>query len=245
MIGLHLHTIFSFSVYHRLLALTRKQIVLFCIYLFLISSIVFYFYASNVVKKNLPVFLKNFPHITIEKGQLIYPETPTYAISPSGKFKVLFDAKNSIPPANQELLQNQILMVVTKNTLFTPGPKQIQTRSIPTELSIDTTQEFLQSNQTEIASLIKVMAVLFSIVAIPIALLLDVTLAFCVLFTFRNLTRKFVHFKTILYWSIFLLGPLTILWYINLFFPVPLFVFAKLILCIIYAQQIFNLQEGN
>ena len=71
-------------------------------------------------------------------------------------------------------------------------------------------------------------------------LLFDYCLALGVLFFF-NVWRGAALAKPILLkLAVFLLGPLTLLFFIHLWVTIPLFTMAQLILCIIYVQQIFN-----
>ena len=109
MIWVHLRTIFSFRAYHRLLLTSRLQRVGFALYLVLLSFLVFQGAVHSYIRKNLPVFLKNFPQVTFEQGQLTAPNHPVYAPLPQSDLKIAFDATRPTPPTQDELVQNKMV----------------------------------------------------------------------------------------------------------------------------------------
>lgn len=241
MIWAHLQTIFSFRAYHRLALATRLQCVGFVIYLCLLSVLVFYGFSSGYIRHNLPVFLKNFPQVTFEKGALTAPGKPVYAYLPGGPLKIEFDTTRKAPPTSQELIDKNILASVTGNSVYMPGSVAVQTRTLPPTFSATTSQEFLTKNQPLLSGILGVAAFTTALFLVPLVLLFDFCLAATVGLAFNLLNGRRVPRAVILRWSLFLLGPLTVLWYIRLWHPIPLFTFAQIILCIIYMQQIFNL----
>ena len=66
-------------------------------------------------------------------------------------------------------------------------------------------------------------------------------MAAAVRFFFNVISPRPVSSQAVWIWAVFLQGPLAVLWYIHLWYTIPLFTLAQLILCIIYVQQIFNL----
>lgn len=241
MLWVHLQTIFSFRVYHRLAFATRLQCLGFVAYLCLLSLLVFYGFASAYTRRSLPVFLKNFPQVTFEQGRLTAPKQPVYAYFPNSSFKLEFDASRKTPPENRELIEKNVLALVTQNTVYMPGAAALQSRPLPKALSGTTSQDFLNTHQPLLASMMGVAIFMAGIFLIALTLLFDFLLAAAVAFTFALLSRRFIPRVVLLRWALFLQGPLTLLWYIRLWFNIPLFTLAQLILCIIYVQQIFNL----
>ncbi len=241
MLWAHLQTIFSFRAYHRLALATRLQCLGFAAYLCLLSLLVFYGFSSGYIRRNLPVFLKNFPQVTFEKGTLTSPAQPVYAYLPGGPFKIEFDTTRKTPPTNQELIEKNILASVTGSTVYMPGSTTLQTRLLPPTLSATTSQEFLAKNQPFLAGILGVAAFMAALFLIPLALLFDFFMAATVGFVFNLINRRRVPRVIVLRWALFLLGPLTLLWFVRLWYTIALFTLAQIILCIIYMQQIFNL----
>ena len=241
MIWVHLQTIFSFRAYHRLLLTSRLQRVGFALYLVILSFLVFQGAIYSHLQRNLPVFLKNFPQVTFEQGQLTAPNHLVYAPLPQSDLKIAFDATRPTPPTQDELVQNNLLMLVTKHTVYIPGASGLQTHPLPPTLSITTSPEFLARYQSQIAVSLSIAALMVSLLLIPMALVFDFCIAACVGLFFNIITRKNLARRVIFCWAFFLLGPLSVLWYVRLWYPIPLFTLAQIILCIIYIQQIFNL----
>ena len=241
MIWAHLQTIFSFRAYHRLALATRLQCLGFAAYLCLLSLLVFYGFSSGYIRRNLPIFLKNFPQVTFEKGVLTAPAQPVYAYLPDGPFKIEFDTTRKTPPGNRELIEKNILASVAGNTVYMPGSTVVQARPLPATLSATTSQEFLIKNQPFLAGILGVAAFMAALFLIPLTLLFDFFMAATVGFVFNLINHRRVPRAIVLRWALFLLGPLTLLWFVRLWYTIPLFTLAQIILCIIYMQQIFNL----
>lgn len=240
MIWAHFKTIFSFRVYHRLALATRGQTFWFAAYLFFLSLLVFHFAANARIRENLPVFLKNFPTVTFEKGFLTAPQTPVDApISQSG-FVITFDAARQTPPTLAEMTDKNQLMLVNKNQVYMPSSTGVQSQTLPPEISFSSTPEILAAHQSEIAAALKVFAFITGLMLVPLIMLFDFCIAAAAGMFFKLITRAPVPNGIIFKWAIFLLGPLAALWYVRLWFYIPLFTLAQVILCIIYMQQIFN-----
>ena len=246
MLWVHIKTILSFRAYHQLAATPLRYRIGFVIYLLLASFLAVYFFSGSLIRRNLPVFLKNFPQITIEKGVLTEPKTPVFAPIPNSSFRLAFDASRTQPPSVNEMVQNNTLMLVSANTLYIPGAAGMQTRELPPEVSVTTSQDFLRENQPDIAAVLRLMAFTASLLLIPLILAFDFCLATLVGCFFNSLRARRVSYTRVMTWALFLLGPLAVLWWVKLWVHIPLFMFAQVILCIIYMQQIFNtLPEGN
>lgn len=241
MIGAHLQTIFSFRAYHRLALATRLQCIGFVVYLCILSLLVFYAFSSSYIRRNLPLFLKNFPQVTFEKGVLQAPQQAVFAGLPDSPFKIAFDAPRKTPPSNQELVEKHILALVAGNTVYMPGSTGVQSRTLPPTLSVTTTQDFLNTHRELIAGGLGLTALAASLFLIPMTLFFSFCTAAVVGISFNFMTNRHVPYPILLRWALFLLGPLSMLWYIKLWHPIPLFTLAQFILCIIYIQQIFNL----
>ncbi len=246
MLWIHLRTLFSFRVYHRLIQTNRWHLVGFLIYLGLVSLLMFYWVSGKVIKRNVPLFLKNFPQVTFEKGVLTAPTTPVYAFLPQGELKIGFDTTRQTPPTLEELTQNKLLILVTKDSIYTPDGSSVQTFKIPATLTATTSQDFLAQHKARFTQTLRFFAFIMSLFFIPLILVFDFCLALTVCFFFNIWTRRFLPQRILARWAVFLLGPLSILWYVRLWCNIPLFMLAQLILCIIYVQQIFNLiPEGK
>ena len=240
MIWAHLQTIFSFRVYHTLVHTSRRQRVWFAIYLFLLGTLIFHLFTGGYLRRNLPVFLKNFPQVTFENGILTAPQKTVSAPIPDGPFQITFDAARLTPPTNEELIENHILIFVTQNTLYMPGSTMVQSQSLPPSLTFSTTQDFLQQHQATLAASLRLMAFTASLIFIPLIFLFDFCIAGAVGLFFNLLRAQRVPRGRVLTWAFFMLGPLSALWMVRLWVNIPLFTFAQVILCIIYMQQIFN-----
>ncbi len=246
MLWIHFQTLFSFRTYQRLLFVSRGIVAGFAVYLWLLSLIIFYVFTSGFITKNTAIFLKNFPQVTFEKGILTAPQEPVYAFLPGNDFKIGFDAARQTPPTSKELLDNNVLALVVKNTVYMPGADQIQSRTLPDTLSGTATQEVLAKHQKSIASGLKLGALIMAFFIIPFIFLFDVCVALSVCLCFNLITRRFLPNRLLLRLAVFLQGPLAVLWYVRLWYNIPLFMLAQVILCIIYVQQIFNLMpEGK
>lgn len=240
MIWAHFKTIFSFRVYHRLAFATRGQTFWFTVYLFFLSLLVFHFAANTEIRENLPVFLKNFPAVTVEKGVLTAPDKPVSAEVPQSGFKITFDASRTQPPTLESMTEKRQLMLVGQKDIYMPSSAGVQTRAIPPSVTFTSTPEFLSQHQKDIAAALKTVSFLAALILIPLIMLFDFCIAAAAGFFFKLITRANVPNTVIFKWAAFLLGPLAALWYVRLWFYIPLFTLAQVILCLIYIQQIFN-----
>lgn len=220
--------------------LSWPKAVGFVLYLFCLATLIFFFFTGSVLHKNLPLFLKNFPQVTFEKGVLTAPDQPVYAPIPNTDFKIVFDASAQMPPSARELLDNNTLAWIHQNQLYIPSANGMQQQTIPENVNFTSDQETLEKNKSILSASIRITVFLMSLFLIAITLLMDFILALSVVLFF-NLIRRTHLPKTILVkLSLFVLGPLVTLWLIRLWIPVPLFGLAQILLCIIYIQQIFN-----
>lgn len=245
MVWIHLKTLFSFHFYHRLILTTRWQVVGFVVYLWLLSVLVFYGFANGLVKKNLSVFLKNFPEVTFEKGVLTAPKDTVFVPLPGSDFKIAFDATRQTPPSSEELIRENILALVSSNTVYMPGSGHAQQRTLPPTLTVTTTQEFLNTHADFLVASLTATILMAACFLIPFVMLFDFFLALSVITFFSLWTRRLLPRHITLRWAVFLQGPLAILWYARLWYDIPLFMWAQVFLCIIYVQQIFNLIPEN
>ena len=242
----YLQSIFSFRAYHRLALTSRKVRIAFILFIFLLSLIIFYFFTGSYVRRTLPAFIKNFPQITFEKGVLTAPNKLVTAPLPGNDFSLAFEAGRSTPPTFNEMAEKGWLMLVAGNTIYMPGSGTVQTQPVPEQVSFTSSPEFLSKHQATLASLLKLTALAFALLFIPLTIAFDFCLACTVGTIFNLLTRRAVTLGLVTRWAVFLLGPLSLLWYVRLWWNIPLFTFAQVILCIIYMQQIFNtLPEGK
>jgi len=207
--------------------------------LFLLSLLVSYFTASAYINKNFPSFLKNFPEVTFEKGVLTAPEHPVSISIPGSPAQLIFDAsKDAIPPATSA---DTPLIWVHGNQLLISANGSTQTQFLPSELSFVTSQENLAKYQPVLLSSARLTFAFFSVFLILFIAFFSFCLAFATGLTFKIVRQIPLPYPVLARWAFFLLGPLSLLWYIRLWVNIPLFSFAQLILCIIYMQQIFNL----
>jgi hypothetical protein len=162
----HLKTIFSFRFYHRLAFATRGQLFGFGAYLFLLSVIVFHFFAGAYIRENLPVLLKNFPQVTFEKGVLTEPKTPVSVSVPQSDFKIVFDASLTTPPTLKEMTDSRTLMLVTGDKLYMPGSGGVQSRTLPQTLTFTASQENLEKEKDTLAGALAAVGFLTSLFAV-------------------------------------------------------------------------------
>ena len=135
---MHIKSILSFRFYHRLAFATRGQMIAFGIYIFMLSLIVFYFFAGSYIDKNLPILLKNFPEVTFEKGVLTTPKNVVSVTVPGSDVKLVFDSSRATPPTQADMVNGQILMLVSGNKLYMPAANGVQSREIPPQLNFVT-----------------------------------------------------------------------------------------------------------
>lgn len=240
MLGLHWKTIFSFSVYHRLVWATKWQVVWFVVYLFLICLMGLNLFVGKYVNEQLPLLIKNFPPISLEKGRLVAPQTPTLFEIPQSGFYVLFDASLKAAPSKEEFVQKNLAAVAGPNALYMPSAASVQQQPWPKDVSFTATQDFLNQHKNTISGVINAMAFMSSFVIIPLMFLFFFCAAMTAGLLFRLLSRQWVPLAVVAKWAVFLMGPLSALWLIHLFIGVPLFSLAVLFTSIIYMQQIFN-----
>ncbi len=90
------------------------------------------------------------------------------------------------------------------------------------------------------AFVLGIMALLFT----GFIFLFDGCIALNVLLFFNLFSRAHLPKRVLCKMAFFLLGPLSTLWLVRLWIPIPFFLLAQIILAIIYTQQIFN-TRGN
>ncbi len=240
MLWAHLKTIFSFRFYHYLSFATGRQMAVFGIYLFMLSSIVFYFFSNGYINQNLPLLLKNFPQVTFEKGVLTQPQQAVSVSLPQSDLKLVFDASLKTPPSAEEMLKNNTLGLITGNKIYVPSANGLDQTELPETLNFITSQENLEKQKEVLAATLSAFALFTSLFAIPLVMLFGFCTAGAIGFFFKLIRRSYVPRAVVLKWAFFMLGPLSALWYLRLWFNIPLFTLAQVILCIIYMQQIFN-----
>lgn len=239
MLWIHLKTLFSFQFYHQLILAKKRLLVFFAVYLWIVSVLMVYLAAGSFFKKNFPILLKNFPQVTFEKGILTAPKEPAEVVLPGNKIKLIFDAsEKALPPKTEEQTS---LLWVNKNNLYIFSGGRTQVQSLPTDMTFTTDSATLEKHKGELLFSLKLTVFLMAVLCVPFLLFLSFCLAFSVGITFKLIRLSSVPLPILARWSFFMLGPLSVLWYIRLWFFVPLFSLAQLILCIIYMQQIFNL----
>ncbi len=240
MLFIHFKTLFSLRFYHRLAQLKIPYVVGFATYLFLLNMLVLFFFTGSVLKTNLPVFLKNFPQVTFENGVLTQPQQAVSAPIPNTDFKIVFDAAADKAPSAEELIQNNTLAWVHKNQLYVPSSTGLQIQELPNTLNFTSDPQTIEKYQKSLLVSLRIAAFLVSLFFLALFLLFDYALALGVLFFF-NVWKGFPLANPILFkLSVFLLGPLSVLFFVHLWVTVPLFSVAQIILMIIYVQQIFN-----
>lgn len=240
MLFIHFKTLFSFKFYHRLASLSPKYAAGFAAYLFALSVIIVFFFTGSVLKEYLPAFLKNFPQITFENGVLTAPQTPVSAPIPGTDFKIMFDAAAHMPPTANELIQNNTLAWVHKNTLYIPSGDKLQRQQIPENFNFTSSQETLQKYQPTLLASLRAALFVTSLLFLALLLMYEFGLALCTLLIFNLMHGAFFTKTIMLKLAAFLLGPLTTLFWVRLWVNIPLFTLAQTIVCVIYVQQIFN-----
>ncbi|MBQ8033435.1 MAG: DUF1189 family protein [Elusimicrobiaceae bacterium] len=240
MLFVHFKTLFSFKFYHRLAQLSPKYAVGFAGYLFALSVIVVFFFTGAQIKKNLPAFLKNFPQVTFEKGVLTAPQKPVFASIPGTDFKIVFDATAHMPPSAQDLVKDNTVAWVHGNTLYIPSADTLQRQELPNTLNFTSSQETLTKYAPTLSASLRAALFITSLLFLALLLLYEFGLALCVLLFFNIFNHGFYPKMMLLKLAAFLLGPLTTVFWLRLWWNIPLFTLAQLLVCIIYVQQIFN-----
>ena len=240
MLFIHFKSLFSFKFYHRLAQLSTLHTVAFIVYLYVLSVIVLFFFTGAMLKNNLPVFLKNFPQVTFEKGVLTAPDKPVYAPIPHTDFKIVFDTSAQVPPSNEELVQANILAWVHKNQLYIPSASGLEQQTLPNTLNFTSTPEIVEKYKGTIALSLRVALFVTSLLILAILLACNYCLTLGVVLFFNLWKGRPLPRAVLVKLAVFLLGPLTTLFLIRLWVNIPLFALAQTVLCIIYAQQIFN-----
>jgi len=239
MLWIHLKTLFSFQFYHQLILAKKRLFVFFAIYLWLVSILMVYFAAGSFFQKNLPVIFKNFPQVTFQNGVLTDPKEPVEITLPDSNIKLIFDAsENAVPPKTDAQIP---LVWINRNNLylFSGGRSQVQT--LPADMTFTTDPATLEKYQDDVLFSLKLAVFIVSLPLVPFILFLSFCLALSVGLTFKLIRLSTVPLSVVARWAFFMLGPLSVLWYVRMWFFIPLFSLAQLILCIIYMQQIFNL----
>ncbi len=245
MLFIHFKTLFSFSFYRRLVQLTTRQTVGFVCYLCALAVIICFFVTGSVIHKNLPIFLKNFPQVTFEKGVLTAPDKAVSAPIPGTDFKLVFDASAQTPPSAQELLQQNTLAWVHKNQLYIPSANGLQQQTLPDTLSFTSTPQTVEKYKTTLSASLRLSILLVSLFFIPFMMLGCYCLSLGLALFFNLWRRTHLPRGVLFKLAAFLLGPLTTLWLVRLWVEIPLFGLAQFIVCIIYVQQIFNSFAGG
>ena len=209
-------------------------------YLFLICLVGLNLFVGRYLDAQMPLMIKNFPLVAFENGRLVQPAAPTLFEIPQSGFSILFNAQLQTPPSKEEFINKGLAAVAGPDGLYMPTAAGVQKQPWPQKITFSTTQEFLNKYKDTISGTINAMAFMSSFVIVPLMF----SFFFCAAMTaglfFRLVSRRFVPLSLVAKWAVFLMGPLSALWLINLFIGVPLFTLAVIIVSIIYMQQIFN-----
>ena len=240
MLFIHFKTLFSFKFYHRLATLSPKYAAGFAAYLFALSVIIVFFFTGSVLKTYLPAFLKNFPQVTFENGVLTAPQQAVSAPIPGTDFKIVFDAAAHMPPSASDLVKDNTVAWVHKNNLYIPSGDTLQRQEIPDHFTFTSSQEALDKYRSTLTASLHAALFIMSLFFLALLLVYEFGLALCTLLIFNVFRGAFYSKTTLVKLAAFLLGPLTMLFWIRLWVNIPLFTLAQILLCIIYVQQIFN-----
>ena len=245
MIGIWFYTLFDFRSYHALRQAKPWRTILFAVYLLLIGVLIFNLYFAWQVHKQLPVFIKNFPTITFDKGKLIAPDKAVSLSIPNTDYMLVFDANAKNPPSQQDFLDKKIIAFIAADHFYMPSVSGVNAQLVPSQIDGAFDSQRLQTYAPTIRSLLHTMAFFGAFLVVGSFLLFSILMAAAVVFFWSGMTRKRFPAGTIWRWAVFLQGPALILWMIHFIWGVPLFTFAMFILFNIYIQQICNTLPGK
>ena len=217
-----------------------RRTALFALYLLLLINLILFFYTGAALRKHLPVFLKNFPQVTFEKGVLTQPQAPVFAPIPNTEFKIVFDAAAKMPPSNEELLKSNTLAWIHNAQAYIPSASGLQIQQLPENLNFTSDPQTLEKHRKNIYLSLRATLLVTSLVMSVFLLLFDFCLALGILLFFNIWRGRPLSKGTLIKLAVFLLGPLSTLFLLRLWIYIPLFALAQGILCVIYTQQIFN-----
>ena len=240
MISVFFQSVFSFRSYHRLRALGPWRTGFFVFYLLLLGVLAFNIWFTVQLNKKLPVFLHAVPELTFEKGVLTAPEKALSVSIPGTDFTVVFDAKAKTPPSRQFFIDKHILFYMAGNKIYTVSVAGVQSQTLPPQLNAKVTPQLLEQYTPSIKSVLQAAAFLGSFFALGLFFLFSFLLAASVVYMWSGWKRTPLPAGVVLRWAALLQGPALVLWMVNLFWGVPLFIFGLFILFMMYTQQIFN-----
>ena len=197
MIYFYFKTLFSFRFYHRLAFASFKQMLPYALFLYVLSVVVSFFAAGAYVNKNMPLFLKNFPQVTFEKGVLTEPAHPVSAKIPQTDFKITFDAVAPMPPSDKELIRSGTLFWVNKNTIYSPASGRLDTKLIPADFSFVSSQENLEKEKAFLIFSTRLMLFFFSLLTIPFVLFFG----FCLAATVGMVCKMWYRNRRVVCWG--------------------------------------------
>ena len=239
MLAVWFKTIFSFTAYHQLGKVSAWKTAFFMLYVGLVGILVFNVYFAWQIHQKLPVFIRNFPTITFEKGQLLTQEKITLSI-PGTSQQIILATSSDDPPTKQEFLDKQIALFVQNNRLYMPSMTGVSSQPIPSEIDGKIDTQTLQTHAQTLRNLLQTVICIGSFLLVGAFFLFSYFMAWTLCFFWQGFQRATLPLGLITRWAVFLQGPALVLWIINLIYSVPLFVFAVFILFNIYVQQIFN-----
>ena len=240
MIPVFFQSVFSFRSYHRLRVLGPWRTGFFVFYLLLLGVLFFNIWFAFQLTEKLPVFLRAVPELTFEKGVLTSPQEALSVPVPGTDFTAVFDAAAKTPPSRQTFIDKRILFFIAGNKIYTASVAGVQSQTLPPQLSAEVTPQLLEKYTPSIKSVLQAAAFFGSFFALGFFFLFSFLLAASVVYMWSGWKRSPLPAGAVLRWAALLQGPALVLWLVNLFWGVPLFLFAVFILFMIYTQQIFN-----
>ena len=240
MIAVWFHTVFGFRSYHRLRQAGPWRTAFFAVYLLLVGVLIFNIYFAWQIHKQLPVFIKNFPQVTFEKGRLTVPDTSVSVAIPGTDYILVLDSTAKNPPSRQDFLDKKIILFVAADRFYMPSVNGVNSQAIPPQLDGVFDSQRLQQYAPVLRSLLQTILFFGGFVVTVLFLFFSILLAGAVVFFWSGLKHTRLPAGTVWRWAVFLQGPSLLLWSVQLIWGVPLFSFALFILFNIYVQQIFN-----
>lgn len=240
MLAIWLQSVFSFTSYHRLRMLSKWRTVFFGVYLLLVGVLVFTLYFAWQLHVQLPQFVAKLPTLTFDQGRLTAPQEKIILSVPKTPYVLVLDATAKNPPTSQEFADKKILAFVSGNQLYMPSVTGVNAQTLPEKLTGTLTPQTIQPYQSSVRAFLQTAAFFGAFFIMGIFLVFSILMAAAVIFFWRGIRRAPVSAGILWRWAFFLQGPALILWFIQLFYGVPLFTFALFILFNIYVQQIFN-----
>lgn len=251
--------IYNLDIYIKAIKQSVWRTLLFLVYLFVLSSVLFF--AGIALKTpSLTPFLQDLteqiaqmtPDIEVKNGIINANNGEYYEISPEGfDKKIVFDTERTEPIYPTQMMNENIAILVTAQTIYIFQQDQMQTYNLKEDINFTINKNFIIDNQSSIIRQMKTFIFWIAVFVIPIIVLLLMFILMILAIVATAISQLFIKadisFGEVCSICCYLLAPALFLLFLITISPfmIPFTWLICFVLFMVYSQFILNKIKGQ